>query len=364
MLSHWPQSPTPDALARDLSAGIVFAFLHVLSGRAPWLARGDKRRARAAIIAAGELAEAVTNDHFDEDGLVSVFAAADPEMALRNEELLVEVASCGDFGVVRSRQAARIAFSIGPMGEEAVVAEDLGAERPGSFLGPRYRAVLERFAELVEHTDRFSRYWQDEDDALAEGLGDLESGRVVVEELPEVDLAVARRVKGRPLHPRGAGAGDPVAVNEVALHSATTASRVLVFDEGRCELRLRYEGWVRYVSRRVPLRPDLAPLAAELSALEPTGRAWAAGGVGSLVTRHATRARGDGTRPRGHKECRRRLPEDCARSMGPIPPRRCARPPRGAPTAEQNRPGGVLGLAIVRLVGHTGQTNSWRVPTL
>jgi hypothetical protein len=285
VLSHWPQSPTPDVLARDLSAGIVFAFLHVLSGKAPWPGRGDKRRAGAAIIAAGELAEAVTNDHFDEDGLVSVFAAADPEMALRNEELLVEVASCGDFGVVRSRQAARIAFSIGPMGEEAVVAEDLGAERPGSFLGPRYRAVLERFAELVEHTDRFSRYWQDEDDALAEGLGDLESGRVVVEELPEVDLAVARRVKGRPLHPRGAGAGDPVAVNEVALHSATTASRVLVFDEGRCELRLRYEGWVRYVSRRVPLRPDLAPLAAELSALEPTGRAWAAGGVGSLVTR-------------------------------------------------------------------------------
>ena len=45
------------------------------------------------------------------------------------------------------------------------------------------------------------------------------------------------------------------------------------------------KGWVRYVSRSVPLRPDLVPLAEQLTAAEPAGVTWRADGVGSLVTR-------------------------------------------------------------------------------
>src|SRR5271166_6532835 len=40
-LSHWPQSPTPAALARDTSAQIVFAFLHA--------ARGDRALGGGAL---------------------------------------------------------------------------------------------------------------------------------------------------------------------------------------------------------------------------------------------------------------------------------------------------------------------------
>ena len=59
-----------------------------------------------------------------------------------------------------------------------------------------------------------------------------------------------------------------------------------------CELYLRYEGWVRYVSRRVPGRPDLAPLAAALTAAEPTANRWLADGVGTIVTRMRPEADG------------------------------------------------------------------------
>jgi hypothetical protein len=289
-LSHWPQSPTPPVLARDLSAQIVFAFVHAARGDDITLreARGrDRRRSgielKAAIAACGR-AEAVTNDHFDEDGLVSVFAMCDPEAALHHEELLVEVASCGDFGVVRSRQAARIAFSIAPIGQEAGQASD--AERPGSWSGPRYRAVLGQMVELIEHTERFARYWQHDDADLEATLDDLGAGRVRIEEVPEVDLAVVTRVSGPPDGREAGGdlSGRPDAINQVALHSTTAAPRILVFDGGRCELYLRYETWVRYVSRPVPLRPDLAPLAEQLSALEPSGLRWGADGIGSLVT--------------------------------------------------------------------------------
>jgi len=293
-LSHWPQSPTPAALARDLSAEIVFAFLRARAGddipRAVQLGRGDRRHRKVELdtaIAASGRAEVVTNDHFDEDGLVSVFTMTDPDTALSYEELLVEVASCGDFGVVRSRQAARIAFAIGPIGEEAAVPPANVAERPGSLSGPRYRAVLERVVELIEHTDRFSRYWEEGDEDLGRALDELGAGLVSVEEVLDVDLGVVTRVAGPPRASRqpSGGPGEAAGFNEVAIHSATSASRILAFDAQGCELHLRYEGWVRFVSRRVPLRPDLVPLAGELSALEPSGLAWQADGVGSLVTR-------------------------------------------------------------------------------
>ena len=194
-LSHWPQSPTPAVLAHDLSAQIVFAFLHLARGERRY-GRGRSRQQALAAVAASRRAEAVTNDHFDEDGLVSVFALSRPEVALGHEELLVEVASCGDFGVVASREAARIAFSIGPIAEEAAGScPPVIADRPGSFSGPRYRATLERFVELVEHTDRFRRYWEGPDAALAAAVGELGSGEVHIEEVPEVDLAVVTRAR-------------------------------------------------------------------------------------------------------------------------------------------------------------------------
>ena len=52
-LSHWPGAATPDALRRDLSAEIAFAYL-------------DHPELRVD-------AEFVTNNHFDQDGLVAAF---------------------------------------------------------------------------------------------------------------------------------------------------------------------------------------------------------------------------------------------------------------------------------------------------
>jgi hypothetical protein len=83
-----------------------------------------------------------------------------------------------------------------------------------------------------------------------------------------------------------------VPVHAAAVHSATRASRIVAFDGSLCECYLRYEGWVKTVSRRVPLRPDLAPLAAQLSAEEPSGNQWEANGVGAIIGR--LRPSGDG----------------------------------------------------------------------
>jgi len=281
-LSHWPSSPTPRLLWRDLSAEIVLAYLRgATEGPAASTDLGP-------VLAAGASAEAVTNDHFDEDGLVSVFAAMVPESALGVAELLVDVASCGDFGVVRSERAAQIAFAIPGLAEKEA--------GPGSGTGERYLAALGRFAELLGRPDRFRGLWADEFADLRLGRDALSSGAVEIEEVAELDFAVVRRGDAPPgavgvaeMSGRLPGASGGLPVHAVAVHSATPCSRILAFDGHFCELYLRYEGWVRYVSRPVALRPDLAPLAAELSALEPGaprgGVEWDANAVGAIIGR-------------------------------------------------------------------------------
>ena len=91
-LSHWPKSGTPAALKGDTSAAIVFNYLDSPAFHVE--------------------ADAVSNNHFDEDGLVGIFALLEPAAAERHRDMLLDVAQAGDFGVFQQRQAARIAFTL------------------------------------------------------------------------------------------------------------------------------------------------------------------------------------------------------------------------------------------------------------
>jgi hypothetical protein len=269
--SHWPSSPTPTWLARDLSAEIVLAYLRAVAGELP-VPRGAGA-GLSSLVASVEVAEAVTNDHFDEDGVMSVFAMVEPLAALAHAGLLVEAASCGDFGVVHDDEGAKVAFSLEP----------LAAAEGAEGTSDSYAAVLPVLPELLEHAERFARFWGDDFAALEEGRAALGDGRVQLDDsgTAGADLCVVRRnpVSGARL--LGAEGGRPI--SEVAINSATPASRILCFDGDRCELTLRYEGWVRYISRPIPKRPDLVPLAERLSAMEPAGIEWEAELVGTII---------------------------------------------------------------------------------
>ncbi len=92
-LSHWPRTPTPDALRHDLSAGIVLGAL-----------------AGARRIADG--ADAVSVDHYDADGVIALALLCVEGLAAEHGELLVEAARAGDFDVVTGRHAAQVAFAL------------------------------------------------------------------------------------------------------------------------------------------------------------------------------------------------------------------------------------------------------------
>ncbi len=266
-LSHWPQSPTPLSLARDLSAEIVIDLL-----QAPARGGKDVRSARKAWDAA----EAVTNDHFDTDGVMSVFAAAQPAEALARKNVVVAAAACGDFGVVTDDRGAQVAFAL-----DALADKQAG---PDAGTSERYSAVLPVVPELLAAPERFASFWEADYAELGAAREAIARGDVSIVEHSVPDLAVVtRRPATRSWQQRFPGADGGFPVREEAVYSNTPSTRVLAFDGEFCELRLRYEGWVRFTSRSVPKRPDLAPLADALSAREPSGTEWEANGVGAII---------------------------------------------------------------------------------
>jgi hypothetical protein len=198
-----------------------------------------------------------------------VLVLVDPQFAFERAGLICEVARCGDFGVVASEEAAQVAFAIEPLALECAGS--------AARAGQRYAAVLERLGDLLDRPGAYERYWSDEMALFAAGRDAIARGAVVVEELGD-DLALVTRRSSERL----AGAAGGMPVHASAVHSATAATRILAFDGNRCGLFMRYEGWVRYVSRPVAKRPDLGPLAAELSSLEPSGTRWEADGPAAL----------------------------------------------------------------------------------
>src|SRR3954463_15141316 len=75
-LSHWPGSRVPPSLAADLSAEIVVRYL-------------EQPELHVDV-------DVVSNNHFDQDGLMGVWALVEPEQALTHRELLIDVARAGD----------------------------------------------------------------------------------------------------------------------------------------------------------------------------------------------------------------------------------------------------------------------------
>ncbi len=250
-LSHWPGSPTPPELIDDLSAQIAF---HALE--------------RPALF---DGIEAVSNNHFDQDGLCSAFALLHPDEALARRDRVVDVASAGDFATCRDRDSMRIAMAIAAHDDPARSPLDCGVFS-GAYddqCGTLYQELLPRFVEMLDHPERSERLWRDEDAHLTESLAALDDGTVSLVEEPELDLAVcvvpddwAERVATRfTMEQRSA-------LHPAALPNRTERMRLAVSHGGEHRLEFRYETWVMFRSRPLMQRVDVRQLAAHLDDLE------------------------------------------------------------------------------------------------
>ena len=243
-LSHWPGSGSPAEFRADTSTEIVLNYLDT-----PKASKQYAPKVRA-----------VSNNHYDEDGLCAIWAMLNPKKALAQRDVLVDVATAGDFNTYRRPQAAKVVFTIRSYtdADYSPVADKLkNDDGTGSA---RYQALLPLLEEFMEDTDMYGPYWDDEWSAMLKSKTAMVMGEVELHEVPHVDLAVAQTPE--PLHP-------------MVLYNSTERLRVLTaLPGGYYCLRYRYETWVQYASRQVMPRVDLTPLVSKLQELEKGDGLW------------------------------------------------------------------------------------------
>lgn len=265
-LSHWPNLPVPPGLEEDLSAEMAMAYLARFDLHGP--------------------AEIVSNNHFDQDGLVSAFALTDPDAALARRELLIDVAAAGDFATYRLRDAAHISMALAAFGDGTRSPLGPAGDDYDTWAAALYTDLLGRLLEMADHPDRYRDLWQDEEETLAASERMVAAGHVTIEEIPEVDLAVVHVPQGAPDAGGHRFGGQWVTgLHPMAINNATECCAVLSVRGQSYTFGYRYETWVQYRSRRPRARVDLGPLAEELTSLEPGDARWSFDGVGSIIPR-------------------------------------------------------------------------------
>jgi Family of unknown function (DUF6687) len=267
-LSHWPKSGTPAELKGDTSAEIVFNYLDTPAFHVE--------------------ADAVSNNHFDEDGLVGIFAMLEPSVAERHRDLLLDVAQAGDFGFFRQREAARITFTLSAYADpETSPLPGSTFQRPYPELANElYVRLLELLPKLLTGVDQYRTFWEVEDAKLTTSDELIENGEITIEERPDLDLAIIRLPEDLTRHRVHRFTQQKLAeCHPFALHNRTACSRLLLLQGRRVELQYRYEGWVQMASRRPALRVDLSGLANELNQEEKGAGRWVFDGVDQITPR-------------------------------------------------------------------------------
>ena len=265
-LSHWPRSGTPWKLKADTSVEVVFNYL-------------DSPPDHVAVAP-------VTNDHFDEDGLIGLWCMIQPEAALERRALLIDASHAGDFATYRDRRAARIAFSISRLVDRQLSpwgAETFPKAYP-DYCALVYSRLLEMLQDIVDNLDGHEALWADEDALLGASEQALERGEATIEERPDVDLAVVRVPKDWPEQPAHRFTQQRrVMIHPMAVHNRTRCNRIATICGERLAFTYRYESWVQMVTHRPPARVDLKPLAEALTRQEGGRHAWSFDGVEQIV---------------------------------------------------------------------------------
>jgi hypothetical protein len=267
-LSHWPNNQTPNVLKRDTSTATVFAYLDT-----------PELHQHVGIV---------SNNHFDEDGLFSMFALCQPECALRHRQLLIGGAMAGDFGVFSDRDGARLCFIIEAFTDKLMspLPRTVFTQCERQQVATFYQEMLERLPDILEDLTEYSGYWREQDNLLQESESLIANGDVRIQEISELDLAIVHIPDAlKPRAVRRYLQAESASVHPFAIHNATSCNRIIRIQNGSFEFQYRYESWLQIVSHRPLFRVDLNGLAERLNSLEAAAGTWRAEKVTEVVPR-------------------------------------------------------------------------------
>jgi hypothetical protein len=220
--------------------------------------------------------ELVTNNHFDTDGVLSVWTMLTGERALDLRAALVAAAEAGDFSANTGAQAIRASLVLqGGDGfvPDAGVASPLARHLAGDANVDEARAyalVLPEVERVITRTDYYEHLWHDEWAKTEASLESFASGKSGVEEDAETGLSVV--VLSRDLY----GAGGFTPTRHAAPYTAITEHArgriyliAIPLEQGwGYRVDYPYYSWAETVVRPPVNRYDFAPLIARLAELE------------------------------------------------------------------------------------------------
>ena len=176
--SHWQGNQTPAELKADTSTEIALNL--VAAPNRNELTRGI---------------ELVTNNHFDTDGVLSVWTVLTGERALELREQLIPAAEAGDFSEFRNEAAVRASIVI--QGSDQPI-PDTDSRSPLAFQlagenvddARAYELVLPEVTRLLTRTDEYEPLWRSAWDKIATAIESFECGASTVTEFGEAGVSL------------------------------------------------------------------------------------------------------------------------------------------------------------------------------
>lgn len=177
--SHWEGNETPASIKADTSTEIALNL--VTSPQRTELTRGI---------------ELVTNNHFDTDGVLSVWTVLAGERALELREKLIPAAEAGDFSEFPNEAAVRASIVI--QGSDQANADDESGSPLAAFLAGAnvddearaYELVLPEVERVLWRTNDYEHLWRGAWEKIGEAIESFERGASRVEEFEDAGLSL------------------------------------------------------------------------------------------------------------------------------------------------------------------------------
>jgi hypothetical protein len=177
--SHWEGNETPAEVKADTSTEIALNL--VASPRRKQLTQGI---------------DLVTNNHFDTDGVLSVWTVLSGERALGIREQLIAAAESGDFSEFSNEAAIRASIAI--QGSDQASPNDetgspLARQLAGEEVGDDARAyalVLPVVEQVITHTNDYEDLWRGPWERIEKAIESFERGASSVREIRDGEVSL------------------------------------------------------------------------------------------------------------------------------------------------------------------------------
>lgn len=256
--SHWKGNETPASVKADTSTEIALNLV----------AAPNREELTQGI-------DLVTNNHFDTDGVLSVWTVLTGKRALDLRDELIAAAEAGDFSELSTKEAVRASIVI--QGSESAIDEDAGSPLARQLAGETvndlaraYELVLPHVERVLTHTNDYQSLWCDPWNRIATALDSFAKGRSRVEEDHEAKFSLVTLApeifSSKGFKPTRHGAPF-TAISHNARGEVFLIATPL---EGGWSYRIDYPyySWAETVVRPLIPRRDFSALMARLNELE------------------------------------------------------------------------------------------------